>query len=125
MPLVNSQASGAPRPKVIDVSTSYRKNNKKRNFETKHVNSQHHINDHHSVYDNVALEMQPVIRTLQEYARRTHAIGASKGASMLLTLATRLRALNLQDQAIDDIVIDAETSAAELKQLLFVAYRDD
>jgi hypothetical protein len=70
-----------------------------------------------------ALEIQPVMEAVKEYARRTHSLGALAGARALEQLAEKIRALPPTPE-LADIGAAAEASANDLKSFLSRAYDD-
>lgn len=112
-----------PRPRVLDVSEPPRGSSRRRrgrqNARVARPSQEQVTVPHYP------LEMQPVLRVAMEYGRRTHALGALRGASALRDLADRIRALGPATPALEQIMLDAERNANELHQLLGQVYEED
>jgi len=72
--------------------------------------------------DQPPLEVNPIIAASIEYGRRTFALGAVKGASMLSKIADMIRSTPLDRT--EDVAQLADDFARELKSLMTEAYRE-
>jgi hypothetical protein len=120
-----------PRPKIIDTQ-DYTNNNgrnpkqvtsskNKKRFEFKEEVEQI---EEAPVTTQYPIEMTPVMRAVLEYGRRTHALGALKGAAVVSNLVNQINALGQISPELKRIILDAEKNAIELKKLLNHAYAE-
>lgn len=105
---MNDDELPVPRRVVREFSRPKRKNSNRYNSAPEQGNS---------------LEIQPVIKAVQEYARRTHSIGALQGAHAIETLISNIRALGPQNEEMQKLLEQGDVMATELKSYLHKVYK--
>jgi hypothetical protein len=116
------------RPKIIDTQDYVHNNNRGRNHRQVVQKKQHKqfVDETDDVVATTQypIEMTPVMRAVLEYGRRTHALGALKGAVVISNLVSRIKSLGQVSPELKHIILDAEQDIHELKQLLSQAYAE-
>lgn len=117
-----------PRPRIIDTQDYVNNNgrNKNRRQTGAQKKSQQFIDEEVAIEATVQypIEMMPVMRAVLEYGRRTHALGALKGAVVVSNLISRINTLGQVSPELKNIILDAEKDVRELKHLLNSAYAE-
>ena len=112
-----------PRQRIVDVISKEPSRGSSRRRRNSRQIAPVIVNDVPEV-QHYPLEMQPVLRATLEYGRRTHALGAHRGAVALQELVDLIRKLGMQGPDIDLVVTSAEKNANELSKLLGKVYED-
>jgi len=117
-----------PRPRIIDTQDYVNNNGRNKNHRQTGVQrkSQQFVDEEVTIEATVQypIEMMPVMRAVLEYGRRTHALGALKGAVVVSNLISRINTLSQVSPELKNIILDAEKDVYELKQLLNSAYAE-
>ncbi len=104
-------------------NNSKRPRRKQRRKTTDHKQTEdRQLPDNNPDHTPIPIELQPVIKAAVSYGRKTHALGAMKAASALLTIVERLKAFEFSTPGISDIVNDAETEASSIQTMLSESY---
>lgn len=124
----NQGEESKPRPKIIDTQDYVHNNGRGRNHRQVAQKKQHKqfVDETDDVVATTQypIEMTPVMRAVLEYGRRTHALGALKGAVVISNLVSKIKSLGQISPELKHIILDAEQDVHELKQLLSQAYAE-
>ena len=114
------QSSLIRRPRIVDVARVPQP--------AKHAPKQrrgrNNSKDEHPSNASYPLEMQDIIRASREYARRTHALGALRGALAISELTATIRSLGPQTADMIAILEKADNDARTLRSMLNKVYED-
>lgn len=104
------------KPVIINVNRNVKRRHK-------HQNTQQNANLNKEGYA-LPFEMRPVVEAILAYGKKTNAIGNLGAAQILLDIANNLRKLGLDktNNAIKDLIENAERQAAHIKMQFEVAY---
>ena len=73
---------------------------------------------------NLSLEIQPVIKAVENYGRKTHSIGAMQGACAIQNLIDEINALGPHSDEIQKLLKKGSDMAVELRSYTKNAYEE-
>lgn len=126
----NQDAADRPRLKVVDTAgASYNGVRKRKRKNTKSRGKRGEVvgySESPSAQEDeqFPIEALPVMRSVIEYGKRTHALGTLKGAIELRKLTEKIRLLGPTTIELDEIVADAEKSISDLMVHMQNVYKD-
>lgn len=109
------------RPRIVDVA---RAPQPAKHAPKQRRRSRSNNEDDHPPSASYPIEMQDIIRASREYARRTHALGALRGALAISELTATIRSLGPQTADMIAILEKADNDARTLRSMLNKVYED-
>ncbi len=105
------------RPRIVDVVSQQKTRHKRRhNDRPQEKRASEQPTQHYSV------EMQPILREIMTFSRRTHALGTHVATSVISDVVAQIRALNISSPKLDDVLLAAEERVAALNQQSIAVY---
>lgn len=107
------------RPRIVDV-VSQQKTRHKRRHNNRPDRQEKHTGEQPAQHYTV--EMQPILREIMTFSRRTHALGTHVATSVISDVVAQIRALNISSPKLDDVLLAAEERVAALNQQSSAVY---
>lgn len=108
------------RPRIVDVVSQQKTRHKRRHNDRPENRAEKRASEQPAQHYSV--EMQPILREIMTFSRRTHALGTHVATSVISDVVAQIRALNISSPKLDDVLLAAEERVAALNQQSISVY---